>query len=418
MSFSTAITGLNAATADLSVISNNVANSNTTGFKSSRAEFSDLVPTSSLNPSAAGVAGSGVQLAAISQQFQQGSISATGNPLDLAINGEGFFRLNDNGAIVYTRAGNFGVDANGYVVNNAGLRLTGYQADASGTLTHALGDLKLGAQSMPPKLTSTVNYGLNLDSGATAIDTTKTPFSPTNSASYNYSATITVFDSLGVSHTLTAYFVKPDATKNNWDTHFTLDGGVPFDNTTTPPTPTVYNGGQLQFDTSGKITGGTPIKLQNMDTGNAAAKLDLNLDFANTTQYGGQFITNSLSQDGYASGTLNSVDIGNDGIVHGRYSNEQSVVLGQVALADFANQQGLRPIGDTNWAETYSSGAPLVGAPSTGKLGQVRAQSLEGSNVDLTAQLVGMINAQRNFQANAQVLTTSNSLTQTILNLR
>jgi flagellar hook protein FlgE len=417
MSFNTALSGLNAATADLGVISNNISNSNTTGFKSSRAEFSDLFSSSVISNSR--TIGSGTQLAAVAQQFKQGSINATSNPLDLAINGSGFFRLNNNGSMVYTRAGSFELDREGYIVNNAGLRLTGYQADSNGKLTQTLGDLQLNMGDMAPQPTSQVKYGLNLDAKATAIDMTKTPFDPTNSASYNYTTSATVFDSLGTSHTLTSYFVKADATKNDWQAYFTLDGGVPFDTSKTPSSPTIYPASQpLSFDNSGVLTSGGVINLTGIATGNTAAKLNLKLDFSKTTQFGGQFSTTSLEPDGFANGQLTGVDVENDGTIFGRYSNGQSKAVGQVALVNFQNAQGLCPIGDTNWAESSASGAPLVGAPGSGSLGTLKSSALEGSSVDLTQELVNMINAQRNFQANAQALNTFNSMTQTIINLR
>ncbi|MFO1349952.1 MAG: flagellar hook protein FlgE [Gammaproteobacteria bacterium] len=411
MSFQTALTGVNAATADLGVISNNIANSSTTGFKGSRAEFADLFY------GATGV-GYGVQMAGVRQQFEQGGINATGNPLDLAINGEGFFRLNDNGSIVYSRAGSFGIDRDGYIVNNDNLRLTGYLADATGNITDTVGDLQLDSKGVDPKSTTAAQYALNLSANAPAIDTAANPFDPTDANSYNFSTSLTVYDSLGISHTLTSYYVKPDATTNDWEVHFTLDGGVPFDTSTTPPTPTQYGPQTLSFDSSGNITGTTTINLTGVVTGNAAANLDLNLDYAKTTQFGGNFSVNALTQDGYASGTLSGVTVGEDGTVFGRYDNGQSRALGRVALANFSNAQGLKPVGHTNWAESFASGAPLIGAPGTGKLGEVHSGALEGSNVDLTKELVNMINAQRNFQANSQVIGTTNEMTQTIINLR
>ena len=418
MSFRTALTGLNAANADLGVISNNIANNNSTGFKASRAEFADLYTSDPLRSTASGMPGSGVKLAAVSQQFKQGSITSTGNPLDLAIDGGGFFRLSDNGSVSYTRAGSFGVDREGFLVNNRGMRLTGFQSDAAGGVTQTLGDLKLATGALSPRITTEAQYGLNLDAEAPAIDTATFPFDPANPDSYNFTTSVTVFDSLGASHTLSSYFVKPDAAANDWEVHFTLDGGVPFDTTATPPTPTTYGPQPLSFDNAGILTGTGVINLTGVVTGNAAANLDLTLDFSETTQFGGQFATNSLVQDGYSSGRLTGMDVGEDGTLFGRYSNGQSQVLGQLALVNFQNTQGLRPVGDTAWVETFASGAPLLGAPGTGSLGVVRSGTLESSTVELTEELVNMINAQRNFQANAQVISTADSLTQTIINLR
>jgi flagellar hook protein FlgE len=363
--------------------------------------------------------GTGTQLAGVKQQFQQGNLNSTSNPLDLAIDGKGFFRLDDNGSTVYSRAGSFGVDRQGYIVNNKNQHLTGYQADATGKITDTLGNLQFNTSSIAPRVTSKVEYGLNLDAEAKAIDTTATPFDPSNADSYNFSTSVEVFDSLGVGHTLTSFYVRPDATTNDWQVNFTLDGGVPLDTSTTPPTPTVYGPQNLSFDNKGVLAAGSGIiNLTGVATGNAAAPLDLNLDFTKTSQFGGQFSTQSLVQDGYATGNLTGVDVSKDGTVFGRYSNGQALAMGRVALVNFQNPQGLTPIGDTNWAESYDSGQPLVGAPGSGELGQVRSASLEGSNVEMTEQLVNMINAQRNFQANAQVISTADSMTQTIINLR
>lgn len=411
MSFRTALTGLNAATSDLAVISNNIANNNTTGFKVSRAEFADMFYASN------GI-GTGTQLAGVKQQFQQGNLNSTSNPLDLAIDGKGFFRLDDNGSTVYSRAGSFGVDRQGYILNNKNQHLTGYQADATGKITDTLGNLQFNTSSIAPRVTSEVEYGLNLDAEAKAIDTATT-FDPSNADSYNFSTSVEVFDSLGVGHTLTSFYVRPDATTNDWQVNFTLDGGVPLDTSATPPIPTVLGPETLSFDDKGVLAAASAIiDLTGVATGNAAAELELNLDFTKTSQFGGQFSTQSLVQDGYASGNLIGVTVGEDGTVFGRFSNGQSRATGRVALVNFQNPQGLTPIGDTNWAESYDSGPPLVGAPGSGELGQVRSAFLEGSNVEMTEQLVNMINAQRNFQANAQVISTADSLTQTIINLR
>ncbi|RMD68808.1 MAG: flagellar hook-basal body complex protein, partial [Gammaproteobacteria bacterium] len=220
MSFSIALTGINAATADLDTISNNIANSNTVGFKGSRAEFADLYAAQGIGISTNTI-GSGVQVASINQIFSQGALNFTGNPLDLAINGEGFFRLNDNGSIVYTRAGIFGLDAEGFIVNSEGQRLTGFQADASGQVGNVIGDLQIPTDDMAPSATSKVDAVLNLD--ATAAEPAVTPFDPADPQSYNYSTAVTLYDSLGISHTLTLYFVKT-ANANEWELHATVDG--------------------------------------------------------------------------------------------------------------------------------------------------------------------------------------------------
>jgi flagellar hook protein FlgE len=400
MSFRTAVTGLNAATSDLGVISNNIANSNTTGFKSSRAEFADLFYNATS-------VGSGTKLSGVNQQFSQGSLTDTGNPLDMAVSGEGFFRLNDNGTNVYSRAGTFGVDREGYIVNRQGMNLTGRLADNNGNVGNEIGNLQLKNTPLDPQATSQVEFGLNLAADAPAIDSTLFPFDATNSDTYNYSTSIAVNDSQGISHTLSAYFVKPDAAANDWTVNFTLDGtALPGPNT-------------LSFNQAGAIDPATAtINIPGVNPGNAAADLDLTLDFNDTTQFGGQFSTQDLIQDGSASGSLTGVEVGDDGTVFGRYSNGQARAMGQVVLANFSNTEGLTPIGDTGWAESFASGSPLVDAPGTGKLGLITAAALESSNVDITKELVGMINAQRNFQANAQVISTNDQMSQTLLNMR
>lgn len=403
MSMRTALTGLNAATSDLGVISNNIANNNTTGFKTSRAEFADIFAGSKI--------GAGVKLAAVTQQFTQGNITGTGNAMDMAVDGEGFFRVSDQKGISYTRAGSFGVDKDGYVVNNQSQRLTGYTADPiTGEIGQVLGDLQLPTQEIQPSATKRAEFGINLDAAADAIDPAATPFNLTDPNTYNYSTSLAVFDSLGGSHTLTVYFAKdtpvaPAAA--TWNMYGALDGAA-----VAPPAI-----GTLGFDGGGLLTAGSPINLS-LPAPGGADPLNINLDFSNVTQFGGQYSTSALAQDGYSSGRLGGVDVGNDGTIFGRYSNGQSKALGQVALVNFRNVQGLSPIGDTNWVETAASGAAVPGAPGTASLGQIRAGSLESSSVELTEQLVGMINAQRNFQANAQVISTNSDMTQTILNLR
>jgi flagellar hook protein FlgE len=382
------------------VISNNIANSSTTGFKSSRAEFADLFYNATS-------VGSGTKLSGVSQQFAQGSLADTGNPLDMAVSGEGFFRLNDNGSNVYTRAGTFGVDREGYIVNRQGMNLTGRLADNNGNVSNEVGNLQLKNTPLDPQATSRVGFGLNLAADAPAIDTTVMPFDPTNSDTYNYSTSIAVNDSQGISHTLSAYFVKPNAAANDWTVNYTLDG------------TRLTGSNTLSFNEAGAIDPTTAtINLTGIDPGNAAADLDLTLDFNDTTQFGGQFSTQDLIQDGSASGSLTGVEVGDDGTVFGRYSNGQARALGQVVLANFSNTEGLTPIGDTGWAESFASGSPLVDAPGTGKMGLITAAALESSNVDITKELVGMINAQRNFQANAQVISTNDQMSQTLLNMR
>ncbi|MFO1435227.1 MAG: flagellar hook protein FlgE [Gammaproteobacteria bacterium] len=403
MAFRTAISGLHAAMTDLDTIGNNVANASTTGFKKARTEFSDVYAASNVGV-AGDTPGSGVNVSRVAQQFSQGTVSFTQNALDLAINGNGFFVVNDNGSNLYTRAGAFGVDRAGYVVNAQNQRLQAFQADSTGTITGAQGDLQINTANVAPSATQNMTVGLNLDASA-AVPSVAT-FSPTNTASYNNASSTTIYDSLGNSHVATMYYVKTGA--NAWNTYTYVDNVA-----VNGPTALGFNStGKLTTPASGTFTTGsfTP-------TGGGAA-MTLAFDYTKSTQYGSPYAVNSLVQDGYTTGTLSGLDIDKAGVVFARYSNGQAVTLGQVVLANFANPQGLQPVGDTNWAETHEAGSPLVSAPGSGNLGLIQGGALEESNVDLSEELVKMIVAQRNYQANAQVIQTTDQVTQAIINIR
>ncbi|WP_455234523.1 flagellar hook protein FlgE [Thiogranum longum] len=405
MPFRTALSGLNASSAELRVIGNNVANSSTTGFKESRAEFADIFATSNLGVTANAI-GTGVRVASVSQQFTQGNVEFTDNNLDLAINGQGFFIMNDNGINVYTRAGQLGVDRDGFVVNNQQQQLNIFQADVNGNITGATGPLQLDRSDIAPQATTQIDVGANLDASLSAPPTAV--FDPADASSYNNSTSLTVYDSLGSAHLATMYFVK-SATPNQWDVRLYMDG-------------TAQGGpNTIEFDSAGAIdttTFPSTFNIGGINPGTGAAPMSLSLDFATASQYGSPFNVNQLTQDGFATGRLSGIDISDTGVITSRFTNGQSRTLGQVAIATFNNSQGLRQLGDTSWAETFDSGAPLVGAPGAGAAGLIESGALEGSNVDLTEQLVGLITAQRNFQANAQVITTADTITQTIINIR
>ena len=420
MPFRIALSGLNAASSELRVIGNNVANASTTGFKKSRAEFADIYATTNLGVTANAI-GSGVKVSSVSQQFNQGNVSFTDNNLDLAISGSGFFRLSDNGVNVYSRAGAFGVDRNGYIVNSQAQRLTGYAADSAGNITGALGDLQLSTADLPPNQTTQVDVLANLDSRVTPIDSTVVAFDMNDPSTYHNSTTFTAYDSLGNPRLTTMYFVKqpavsagaPAGSTSEWRMYMSVDGTqINADGTTAHRT--------VNFDSAGSLSSAASVTTGSITAppGSGASTFAIDVDLGGTAQFGSNFSVNSLNQDGYSTGRLSGVDIGETGILTARYTNGQSSTLAQVALANFSNQQGLRQLGDTAWAETFESGAALVGAPGTGSLGLVQSGALEGSNVDLTEQLVGMITAQRNFQANAQVITTADTVTQTIINIR
>lgn len=422
MAFGTALTGLNAASEALNVTGNNIANAGTTGFKQSRAEFGDIYSTAYGGISNRAV-GTGVQLQSVSQQFNQGSLDNTGNSLDLAVNGKGFFVFSDQGSQAYSRAGALQVDRQGYVVNAQGQRLQVYAPiNNSGTNPTfnqgSLGDLQLSTSSGTPQATSNVSALLNLsaqapDLGAGTID-------PTDATTYTYSTPATIYDSLGSPHTAIMYFRKDTTTaattttpgSSTWDVLTQIDGN------------TVQTGGaaqaQIVFDDNGNLT--TPssgqIAYDPYAPATGAAPLNLTLDLTGTTMFGDSNSVNSLTQNGYTSGRLSGLDVSSTGVVSARYTNGQSQALGQVALADFANPQGLQPIGNTAWAQSFASGDVRLGAPGSGTFGQLQAGSLENSNVDIAKQLVDLITEQRNYQANAQVITTANTVTQTIINIR
>ncbi|HUX30037.1 MAG TPA: flagellar hook protein FlgE [Thiobacillus sp.] len=405
MSFQQGLSGLNAAAKNLDVIGNNVANTGTVGFKQSQAQFADVYANSLTGAGGANI-GIGTKVAQVSQQFTQGNITATNNPLDMAINGGGFFRMDNNGEVTYQRNGQFQLDRMGFIVNPTGAKLTGYTANASGALsTGAPAPLNINAADLSPQITSEVNAVVNLDSGS--VEPVTIPFDMNNPTAFNNSTAVSVYDSLGNAHTLQTFYVK--SAPGTWEVHASLDGDA------------ASSIGTLSFDTNGLIdTTATTMPFSvgplTLDTG--AADLSFDLDFTGSTQFGSVFSVNTLNQDGYASGRLASFNIGADGMVLGRYTNGQSAVLGQVVLANFANPNGLQPLGNNMWAETSTSGSALVGTPDSGNLGVLQSLAVEDSNVDLTAELVNLITAQRAYQANAQTIKTQDAVMQTLVNLR
>ncbi|MGE6662289.1 flagellar hook protein FlgE [Pseudomonas sp. NPDC077408] len=450
MSFNIGLSGMRAASKDLNVTGNNIANAGTAGFKQSRAEFADVYASSVLgtgkNPQ-----GSGVLLANVSQQFNQGNINYTQNALDLAINGNGFFQVSNNGALSYTRAGYFGTDKEGNLVDNFGYNLQGYSVDDNGNIqTGQVSDLKIQTASQEPKATTKVVQGFNLNS--TNVQPVNTPFNPADPLSYNSSTSTNIYDQQGNAHVMTQYFVKLPGS-NMWQMNVLVDGRNPAspvdvtDTTTTPPT-LVWNGAQpasinMAFTPSGSLSamaGGSGlaydgstglVSLDNWQPAqqttsgewelNGAAPatgLDVSLDFRGSTQYASAFAVNSVSQDGYTTGELAGLEISETGAIFARYTNGQSKVQGQIILANFANVQGLTPVGKTQWVQSFESGEPVRNPPGSGTLGSLQAGALEDSNVELSDQLVNLIVAQRNYQANAKTIETESAITQTIINLR
>ncbi len=406
MSFNTALSGIKAASADLGIIGNNVANASTTGFKESRAEFGDVY--ASLLGASDTTIGSGVKLQRAAQQFEQGSIAFTNNALDLAISGSGFFQMDDNGSTVYTRAGQFSLDTNGYVVNSSNQKLLARAADTNGAITGGIVPLQLTTTFVAPNATQSMTGNVNFDARAAETDSSwSIATGVPDVAGYNSSTSTTIYDSLGNDHTLSLYFSKldPVTNPNEWNVRSLVDGNL-VDTTA------------VTFNNDGSFNTPPNIPVTFDPGGGALAGQTVTVDLSNSTQYGSNFSVNSLNQDGFTSGQLLGVDIDSSGIIFARFSNGQSQARGQIQLANFSNVQGLQPLGDTAWAETFTSGSPVVSDPGTGGLGLVQANALEESNVDLTGQLVRMILAQRNFQANAQAIQAEDAVTQTIINLR
>jgi len=405
MTFRIALSGLNAAQSDLDVTANNVANTATNGFKGSRTEFADLFAVS-LQGVSANSSGNGVRVSNVAQQFAQGNIEFTDSNLDLAVSGQGMFMVSDAGALAYTRAGAFQMNRDGYVVNSAGQRLQVYPPIAGGGFnTGGLSDLRLQTTDSPPQATANVEYVLNLPANATVPPVAV--FNPNDPNSFNQATSLTLFDSLGATHTGTLYFVKT-ATANQWTAQMSIDGTL----VGTPQT--------LQYSNAGILTApaGGQIAFPAYTPATGAANMAVTVDFAQSTQYGANFAVNAVTQDGYTTGRLIGIDISETGIVNARFTNGVSTPLGQIAVANFANAQGLQQLGNTQWAETFASGQALRGQAGNSGFGLIQSGALEAANVDVTEQLVNMITAQRNFQANAQMISTADSITQTIINMR
>ena len=509
MSFQQGLSGLNGAAKSLDVIGNNIANASTVGFKGSQAQFADVY-ANSLNGVSGNSAGIGTKVAAIAQQFTQGNIEATNNPLDIAINGAGFFRTIVGGAVQYSRNGQFTMDKDGYMINAQGAKLTGYQTGPSGTiLAGAPSPIQISATDLKPVATSQIDLELNLDSRS--AEPVKSPFDAADPTTYNKQIPIDVYDTLGNAHVMSTFFVKTAA--GRWDVYAANNGtetnnlkvasaaqgtGGAFaavntarDNWTiaskaVPPVPATIAAalasyataasamvvaaaaaegagaaeqtaisdaataaanvvgaspedidqamtdavrvparrvGELVFDSNGSLSaagGAMPldITLPIFPPTGAGATLPIKLDFTSSTQYGALTSEKKLTQDGYTAGQLQRFAASADGVILGQYSNGKTAPLGQIVLANFANPNGMTPLGNNAWAESSTSGEPLVGTPTTGSLGVLQASAVETSNVDLTAELVNMITAQRVYQANAQTIKTQDSVLQTLVNLR
>jgi flagellar hook protein FlgE len=407
--FSIALSGLTAASSDLDVTANNVANADTVGFKGSRAEFADVFAAGAVNLNTSAV-GEGVRLDSTAQQFTQGNISTTSSNLDLAISGDGFFTLKDptNGT-VYTRNGEFSEDKLGNVVTATGQALQVYPpTETGGFNTGALEDLNLQTAQSAPQVTNSGTAILNLPAdSAVPINVGTRGFIPTDPTTFNQSTSTTVYDSLGNSFPATFFFTQT-ATPGTWTVNMTVNGA------TAGPAQTI------SFDADGAVNSanGGLLSFPDFAPGTGAeSPMPMTFDFSQSTQFGGGFGVTSIIQNGFTTGQLSTVSIDPTGVVSAVYTNGRSTQLGQLALANFPNPQGLKQLGDTNWAETFSSGTHISGTAGSSGFGDIQSGALEASNVDLTTELVNMITAQRAFQANAQVITTANQLSQTVINI-
>ncbi|NQY25764.1 MAG: flagellar hook-basal body complex protein [Piscirickettsiaceae bacterium] len=564
MSFSTALSGLNAAASDLNVKSNNIANVNTVGFKSSRAEFGDVFAVSAFGTSSKTAIGSGVVLSNVAQQFNQGNLEFTDNSLDLAISGEGFFAMaptEDSGEIIYTRAGAFGINKDGFMVNSGGNFLRTFPVDVNGNISatsmSAAKPLQLPASQGAPEATTELKIATNLPSNADGIFNEVTPaisgaltatdtlvlsdFSSTNLvftvqgdtatdtvtlntnytapltttnilndintqltvsgitaslsggklvftdntagvntnpvvtvtsaalavdaqfagsittsaadavfaplainpfdiATYSNSTSATVYDSLGNEHIITTYYQKVDeavATPVGTDNQWRMEVFIAAADIKQPSSPLPVGSGTnqlvqlgstttVQFKDDGLLDSVLPSDpvLLNMTIGagtelsSGAADLTVALNLTGSTQNSGSFAVGALTVNGFPTGRLTGVDVSDDGLIRATYSNGQAVAIGKIALANFANVQALNKIGNTAWKETTDSGPVIAGEAATGSFGKIQSGALETSNVDLTKELVGLITAQRNFQANSKSIETFNTITQTIINIR
>ncbi len=402
MSFDIALSGLNSASTELDVISHNISNAATTGFKSSRAEFADVYAAATDHK-----VGQGTTVSKVRQSHAAGNLTDTGKVLDLSVDGNGYFRLSHLGSITYTRNGAFAVDREGFIVNSEGQKLTGYTTTVDGALSPTLSELFVDPADQRPNPTTEIDLGVNLDATSEVLPA----FNVDDTSTYNFTTATTVYDSLGSPNTMTMYFHK-DA-PNTWSVFSYLNGNE----------VNQAGGDELVFNSEGEIdnVNGNPdpkLSIPSFLPGTGGSTLDLDVQVGKVSQYNSIFGVNQIVQDGFANGRLNDITIDSDGTIQGRYSNGQSQRMGQVILTNFANPEGLQQVNGTAWKESFNSGSALIGQPGSSSLGRIRSGALEESNVDITRELVSMIGAQRSFQANAQVISTIDTITQTVINMR
>lgn len=408
MSFQQAISGLNATARNIDVIGNNIANAGTIGAKTSRAEFADMY-SSAISGSTGKQAGVGVAVAAVTQMFNQGSITSTNSPLDMAINGNGFFQVQTAGdAVHYSRNGQFRLDREGFIANAQGNKLMGYTADDTGAIQRGQARvLQLTELTMKPVPTTAVTISANLDSRVPII---ADAFDPSIAATYNWATSLDVVDPNGKLVDVTLYFTK--TAEDTWTLNGTANG-APFDSGL--PVDLAFVDASFA-DPATFLISGTTVPTQTLFEGVNTMPLDL--DLTAFTQFALASSVSKVSKDGYPAGELMGLVVENTGVIRANYSNGEGLPIGQIELATFSNLNGLRPLGGNEWAETLDSGEPIRGEPATGSLGALQTSALEESNVDLTSELVQMMIAQRTYQANAQTIKTQDQVLQTLVNMR
>ncbi len=424
MTFQQGLSGLNATAKNLEVIGNNVANSNTYGAKASRAEFADLYATA-LNGSGVNNSGIGVMLGAVSQQFTQGNTDTTENPLDLALNGGGFFQVApEGGSVSYTRNGQFKIDRDGYIVNNNRERLLGYVADGTGTIQPGQAvALQVPTAGITPAPTSRIRIDLNMDARdpVTAPDPAAVPqLDLLDADTYNNATSVAVYDVKGQDVSLVYFFQK--AATDTWNVYITANGLPVVDDGAGNPLPSTIvtfpaDGSAPTLPLDGLFTVDIPSTTNSVGAVTEPIPGVL-INLSGATQFGSNFSVTDLAQNGYSAGQLTGIQFEVNGVISARYSNGQFKTAGQLELANFRNSQGLQAQGGNTWGRTFSSGDPVVGTPGDGGMGQLLSGALEASNIDLTAELVNMIVAQRTYQANAQTIKTMDQVLQTLVNLR
>jgi flagellar hook protein FlgE len=392
MSFDIALSGIQAINESLEATSNNIANAATYGFKSSRANFSSVY---------AGTQANGVEVGSLTQTIgQNGSTQTTGRGLDAAIDGRGFFVGRDStGSLTYSRVGIFSTDTKGFLIDSNGKKVQGYGPSKGGALG-PMGDIQVPTGQIDASPTTSIAFIGNLSADWTAPKTAT--FNAADSTSYNMVKQSIVYDSLGTQHTVSQYFVKADDASVT--VHYKFDDGAAETATDT-----------LKFDAKGQLVAGTAPMALTMTPKGGAAPIAFTIDYTGTTKFAGEATTTTNRSDGYASGAFVGVELAQDGSLVAKYSNDQSQVVGTVAIATFANEGALQSISDTSWTANAGSGAALYNVPGVGLSGKLTTGALEGSNVDITSELVGLMTSQRNYQANSKVLTTENQMMQSLM---